>query len=151
KIKEVHNLITKTEQLVRYEVSDVEYFKLEDTKQTKLKLVENELDQLRFIHYHTNNLHDIKLNDTNFTEQEKTSIIEAVESIAHVMIGKTTANFEANEQQLRNIMETYWTVGHLPKHTEVSKLPTELVLLYELLSIIYLVNNIRETTGDYIE
>lgn len=152
KIEEVHNLITKTEQLVRYEVSDVEYFKLGDKKQTKLELVENELDQLRFIHYHTNNLHDIKLNDTNFSEPEKTSIVEAVEAIAHVMIGKTTTNLEANEQQLRNIMEAHWTVGHSPKHTEVLRLPTELVLLYELLSIIYLVNNIRETTeGNYIE
>lgn len=151
KIKKVNELIIKTEQLVRYEASDVEYFKLEDRKQTKLELVENELDQLRFIHYHINNLHDIKLNDTNLNEQEKTSIIQAVKAIAHVMIGKTQINLEANEQRLRNIMETYWTVSHLPKHTEVSKLPTELVLLYELLSIVYLVNNITETANTYIE
>lgn len=151
KIEEVNNLIVKTEQLVRYEVSDVEYFKLEDDKQSQLDVVKKELDQLRFIHYHINNLHDIKLNDTNLNEIEKNLIIEAVDAIANVMIGKTTNDLEANEQQLRNIMKTYWTVGQLPKHSEMTTLPTELVLLYELLSIVYLVNNIRETTEGYIE
>lgn len=151
KIEEVNNLIVKTEQLVRYEVSDVEYFKLEDDKQSQLDVVKKELDQLRFIHYHINNLHDIKLNDTNLNEIEKNLIIESVDAIANVMIGKTTNDLEANEQQLRNIMKTYWTVGQLPKHSEMTTLPTELVLLYELLSIVYLVNNIRETTEGYIE
>src|SRR5699024_1218725 len=33
KIEEVNNLIVKTEQLVRYEISEVEYFRLEDKKQ----------------------------------------------------------------------------------------------------------------------
>src|SRR5699024_1398973 len=124
---------------------------LEDKKQSKLDIVETELEQLRFIHYHISNLRNVALNDTKFSEREKNSIIEAVQTIANVMIGKTTSGLDKNEEQLRNVMETYWTTSHLPKHTEVSKLPTELVILYELLSIVYLVNNIRETTDNYIE
>lgn len=151
KIHEVTHLISKTEQLVRYEISDVEYFKLEDQKQTKLKRAEEELEQLRFIHYHLNNLRDVKLADTHFNEEDQASIIEAVNHIAHYMIGETTTNLEIIERELRGIMEAYWLASHLPKHTEISKLPSDLVLLYELLSIVYLVNELGNTTYTYMK
>lgn len=149
KIHQVSHLISKTEQLVRYETSDIEYFKLEDKKETQLKLAETELEQLRFIHYHVNNLRDAQLNDTNFNEDDKATFIQAVEDIAHYMIGETTSSLEKTEFQLRSIMETYWSASHLPKHTEISKLPADLVLLYELLSVVYLVNKLENDSNTY--
>lgn len=143
-INKVDKLIVKTRQLVHYEVSEVEYFKLENKKQADLQLAETELEQLRIIRYHVNNLRDIKLVDTSFNEVNRQTIIKAVEHIANYMIQKTDHIPKDNEENLRLIMESYWKSSHQPTKTETTKLPTELILLYELLSIAYLVNDIDE-------
>lgn len=146
KINKVNKLISRTEQLVRYEVSEVEYFKLDNKKQTELSLAETELEQLNFIRYHINNIRDIQLKDTKFNETNKHIIIQSVENIAQYMIGKTKFIPISDEDNLRHLMESYWKTSYLPKETETSKLPTELVLLYELLSIVYLVNEMTDKT-----
>lgn len=145
-INKVNKYISKTVQLVRYEVSDVEYFKLEDRKQTALEEAETELEQLRFIRYHVNNLRDVHLKDTKFNEANRHIIIKVAKDIAHYMTGKLQVIPEKNEQKLRKIMEAYWKSSHIPPiERETNKLPSELVLLYELLSIAYLVKDISLT------
>lgn len=141
-MKKVNKLIEKTEELVHYEANEVEYFKLEDKKQTELTLAETELEQLRFIRYHVNNLRGIQLKDTNFNNINKHIITNTVKDIAYYMIGDGQKTPKINEEKLRHIMEAYWKTSHLPAETETSKLPNELVLLYELLSIAYLVKDI---------
>ncbi len=140
----VKRLFTKTEKLVHYETSDTEYFRLEDKKQQRLTEVQEELEQLRFIRYHILNLDELKLQDTSFTEEQKERIIQTIEHIAEYMMGDQEMITEENEQALREMMKTYWNEKYLPEDTVISKLPTELVFLYELLSIIYLVNAFEE-------
>ena len=60
------------------------------------------------------------------------------------MTGDQEMITEENELALREIMKTYWNERYLPDDTVITKLPTELVLLYELLSIIYLVNEFEQ-------
>src|SRR5699024_5665144 len=144
-INKVNHVISKTEQLIRYEASDMGYFRLDNKKETELARAETELDKLRLIRYHINNLQDIQLKDTNLNVQNKHIIIQAVEDIAYYMIGKLENVPTSNEQQLRQIMESYWRSSHTPTKTNVSRLPTELVLLYELLSVIYLVEGITRS------
>jgi len=144
-INKVNHVISKTEQLIRYEASDMGYFRLDNKKETELARAETELEKLRLIRYHINNLQDIQLKDTNLNVQNKHIIIQAVEDIAYYMIGKLENVPTSNEQQLRQIMESYWRSSHTPTKTNVSRLPTELVLLYELLSVIYLVEGITRS------
>src|SRR5690625_5044473 len=68
KLLKVSKGIDKIEQLVRYESSDIEYFRLEEKKQVEIKKAETKLEQLRFINYHINNFKDIRLKDTSFDE-----------------------------------------------------------------------------------
>lgn len=142
--RKVNQLLVKTEQLVHYETSDVEYFRLEDEKQQKLIQVKEELEQLRIIRYHINNLDEIELANTAFTKDHKQTITETITHIAQYMTGDQEMITEENELTLREIMKTYWNERYLPDDTVITKLPTELVLLYELLSIIYLVNEFEQ-------
>lgn len=144
-IKKVNRLIHKTEQLVRYEVSELEYFKLEGKKQSEVELIKEELEQLLIIRYHIHNLRDIHLKDTKFNEANKHLIMKTVENIAHYMIGEKTSNLYDEEKKLRHLMQAQWKTSHSPSKNEVTRLPTELVLLYELLSIIYLVLEVTKT------
>lgn len=145
-LTKVNKLITKTDQLIRFEASEVEYFKLEDQKQSKLRNVEKELEQLNFIRYHMNHLIDIRLNETKFNDANKHSIEKAVTDMAYYMIGRNKTIPTKHEQTLRHMMKAYWKTSHLPEGTTTSKLPLELVLLYELLSIVYLVKDITHST-----
>lgn len=147
-INHVNRLISKTEQLVHYEASEIEYFKLQTEKQTDLAKAETELEQLRFIRYHVNNLKNINLDDTTFNEANKQMIRNAVADIAHYMIGEEDTIPETHEELLRQLMKSYWTTKYAHIEKTHSQLPVELVLLYELISIVYLVNEISKLKRD---
>src|SRR5699024_1928133 len=114
----------------------------------ELSLAETELKQLRFIHYHVKNLRDIRLEDTYFNETNKHMIRKAVADIAHYMNGSKEFIPSSNEEKLRHLMESYWATKYAHNETKHTKLPTELVLLYELLSIVYLVDEFNERKRD---
>src|SRR5690625_108499 len=149
--KKIHTHITKVdkgigriERLVRFESSDVEYFRLEDKKQSALTRVTKTLERLRFIQYHVNNLRIISLDDTSFDHTTKQRILRIITDLANFMIAKKETIPFRSEEYLREIMEWYWNSSHLPKEEAVNELPTELVLLYELISIFYLVEEMVE-------
>src|SRR5699024_1864111 len=117
----VNELISKTEQLLHFEISDNEYFKAEVKKHSELSLAETELKQLRFIHYHVKNLRDIRLEDTYFNETNKHMIRKAVADIAHYMNGSKEFIPSSNEEKLRHLMESYWATKYAHNETKHTK------------------------------
>lgn len=142
KMKKLQNSISKTEELIRYEISDAKYFRTDEEKQTAISHVEILLEKLRFIQYHLTNLQPIRLKETIFTEEHQQIIRDSVEALASYITGKSEVNPFHYELKLREIMDSYWIEGLTPNEADQVELPKELVLLYELISIFYLVNKL---------
>lgn len=141
-IKNLQQSMTKTEELIRFEVSDVKYLKTDESKQIAIGKAEKQLERLRIIQYHLNNLEHIRLQDTRLEEKHKEEIIEGINALASFMIGKTRETPFYHGKKLREIMDTYWSGAFTTSEEVRTELPKELVLLYELISIFYLVEKL---------
>lgn len=143
-LETVEGNIQKTEELVRYQKSEAQFHRPVDNKKVDLQHAQLEIKQLRLVQYHLNNLRGIQISATTFKDQDKQFVFQAVEDLANFMIGKGAAPPPGHEQKLRYLMELYWNSSHMPRKKEITELPNELILLYELISIFYLVTNTKE-------
>lgn len=134
--------ISKTEELIRYEISDAKYLKLEETKLHSLEQAEKRLEQLRFIQYHLTNLQPIHLDETNFSSENKQTIYDALEGLANFITGNSKDMPFHHGEKLQAIMDMYWTNAFHHEAAKRTGLPQELVFLYELISIFYLVEHL---------
>lgn len=145
-VEEIYEDITETEQFLQFQISELQYQRPFENEQKEIVKAKRIIEQFRLIHYHMGNLQEVRLADTSFTEANKQFILLAVEDLANYMTFKKDVFPIQHEQKLRNLIETYWSESQLPRKEEVLQLPNELTLLYELISIFYLINELEQTT-----
>lgn len=141
-MKKLQQSVIRTEELIRYEISDAKYFRSDEEKQTAINHAEKVLEKLRFIQYHLTNLQHIRLKDTSFNDEAKQIIRESVASLANFMTNKSDKSPFTYEKKLHEIMDLYWNEALMPVKKDRASLPNELVLLYELISIFFLVEKL---------
>lgn len=136
----VRKQLHKTEQLIRYEVDEVSsrpFFEKEDEDKSHLL---DDLHHVELIHYHMQNIQPIALAETAFSDDEREVIEEAVDELAQFMLGQPADNLHNFKDKLNKLMQNFWRINHdKASFRQEDRLPDELVFLYELISIYYLV------------
>lgn len=138
-IQQLGKKMTKTKDLIRFQKEESHYHPLLDSKEDEFAYVTEEIDHLQLIHYHLNNVQPLDVKETAFSDEQIALIDHAVEDLANYMKGDATVNLDSHEVKLKSLMGVFWRSSHDRETINRSLLPDELILLYELISIFYLV------------
>lgn len=132
--------IEKTEQLVRYDMEDVNFRSFFDRDEADHTYLSDALHQLELIHYHINNLAPISIEQTAFSQAQRAILDDALSDTSNYMLGNKQIDLTKNEKALKMIMREFWRSEHGKETFQQSLLPNELIILYELTSLLHLVN-----------
>src|SRR5690625_2376106 len=142
-LEKLNKKLTKTEELIRFQQEESYYHPLVDSKKESFNIVQKQLRTLRYIHYHLHNLETINYNNLKMTPMNRDIVTKAITELVFHMTDDGWGKMENNEKKLRNLLEMFWSSSHPIENTNTEKLPQELILLYELISIFYLVKQLK--------
>ncbi|MFC3041358.1 aromatic acid exporter family protein [Virgibacillus xinjiangensis] len=135
---QVTNEIRRTETLIRFQKEEAKFHPLAGNEQTEFDHAQNQLLQLRMIHYHMNNIINTPLIIHKWSKEEKEIILHAVKELANVMQRGTHFDISKYEKEMNLLTELFWEDNEeLTKNNKEhpTKFPPELIILYELLTI----------------
>ncbi|RKQ35508.1 FUSC family protein [Oceanobacillus halophilus] len=142
-LRNLKNEILKTETLSRFQRDEAKYHPLAKSEKTKFLHIQEQLNCLRLIHDHIDNLVYTPLEKLAWTKEERNIIITAVKELAIILQNPLSYDEERQHKQQHEIMEIFWEDNkEITKSTKAhpTKFPPELILLYELISIYELVD-----------
>lgn len=142
-IDQVGRKIHKTEELIRYQTDEAYFYPLFYSKEKEQTDISAQIDRLELIHYHINNLQPLHIEDTAFSDEQASFISEALKDLTGYMKGKQNIDLDQHEVALKNLMGMFWRSSHGRETFNSSLLPDELIFLYELISILSIVNDKR--------
>lgn len=143
-MRSVRKELIQTEVLIRYQTDEADFHPLFDSEAFSQTNIAKTINQLELIHYHINNLHPIHIKQTAFSEKHVSVIHHAINDLTSYMKGNNSINLEQHEIALKNLMRMFWRSSHGNETFNNSLLPDELILLYELISIFYLVKETKQ-------
>lgn len=132
--------IKKTEQLIHYDIEDTHFRTFFERDEAEHTYLSDALHQLELIHYHINNLIPISINDTAFSTEHRQLIDRALTDTTTYMLGNQQIDLTKNEEALKMVMREFWRSQHGSETFQQSLLPNELIVLYELTSLLHIVN-----------
>lgn len=149
--------LDNTDMLVRFQKDEAKYHQFNEEAKKVFANEQDKLSTLRLIHYHLGNLVNIPYEELHWTNEEKEKVILISRNLANALKEPDkfdAANHKINVQQL---MEQFWeskkkTSGQMTGKEETF-FTSDLIILYELLSICQLVEsflNDDSTTTDNI-
>lgn len=129
--------ITKTEELIRYQKDESHFHPLVGTNEQDFYIARKQINRLKLMLYHITNLNNISSGDINLSPTEKLTIEHALQSLAEHMIYNTEIDLSSHEMTLKKLMQSFWMNNNILNDKQNDgHLPEELILLYELLSLI---------------
>ncbi|MBT2601146.1 MULTISPECIES: aromatic acid exporter family protein [unclassified Oceanobacillus] len=137
-------IIIRAEILSRYQTNDTKYH-FTEYNQEKFKDLKTQLHFLRIMHYHITNVIDHPKGRINVNENEKNELMIVSSYIAQVLKKEIAFNSNDIQDKRTRLNELFWKEKHRTHELSedmLNKLPFELVMLYELISIL-------ELTEDY--
>lgn len=146
-LRNIRQEIVQTEVLIRYQTDEADFHPLFDSEAFAQTNIVRKIDQLELIHYHINNLQPIHIKETAFSDKHITIIHQALVDLTAYMRGNEQINLEQHEITLKNIMRMFWVSNHGKETFNNSLLPDELILLYELISIFYVVKETKQLSS----
>ncbi|NIK12193.1 aromatic acid exporter family protein [Alkalibacillus almallahensis] len=138
--EEVQNI----ESLIEYQKDEAKYHPLTTDERDELKLVERQLIRIKLMIYHMDNILNTPLTQLDLPEEESDMILESVQELAYSMKENTYFDLETHRKKVKQLMALYWKDSdELSEHKEdyTTTFPAEIIALYELVSIFYLVEN----------
>ncbi len=143
-LRKIRQEIVQTEVLIRYQTDEADFHPLFDNEAFSQTNIVRKIDQLELIHYHINNLQPIYIKQTAFSEDHIIIIHQALDDLTAYMKGNEQIKLEQHEMTLKNLMRMFWGSNHGKETFNNSLLPDELILLYELISIFYVVKETKQ-------
>ncbi|WP_163538863.1 aromatic acid exporter family protein [Gracilibacillus sp. YIM 98692] len=134
--------LNKTEKLLEFQEGEAKYHHL-DTETKKLFAQEKRaLTQFRLVHYHIGNLLNTPINSVCWSRSECQDIVKMVETLVSFMKHPDDYKASAYRQQVKVLMNQFWESKRPQNKTEGSLFTPEIIILYELLSIYNLIEEI---------
>lgn len=130
--------VIQTENLVQFQKKEARYHPLMDSEKKHFELVQKQLNILRSIHYHMENLLNAPLTTLSWTKEERKIVITAVQRLNESFQHPNRFKLKIHQQQLKKITEIFWEDNEeITKNNAIhpTKFPPELIVLYELVSI----------------
>lgn len=137
-IANIRKLLDKTKQYILYEVNESQFRPFIDRNEEEQTNYLHQLEHVELIYYHLKNISTISLDDTAFTSQEQDQIQAGMTELAAYYNKDKQVNIE-HVTAFRQIMNTFWISNQQNERQHPSALPSELIILYELISIYALI------------
>lgn len=147
KFLQLKRALDKTEQLLQFQEDEAKYHRLQDDTRKLFEMEQKNVAKLRLVHYHIGNLMNIPNRTICWSPKECEDIINMVHSLADFMKFPNHYKAKAYRNQVKRLRDEFWDIkpNEANEHTIFS---TELIILYELLSIYNLVEEIIQTTNE---
>jgi len=130
-----------TEELIRYQVDESRLHPLVSGETINFIHLQQQMNQLRLIHYHVTNIENIYIEKNSFLLEKVDLLINATKELQAYMSGNTTHQMDKYEKELKLLLDLYWQKKNPTTSKSALSLPHELIFLYELISIFYVVKN----------
>lgn len=136
--------LSKTEKLSQFQKDEETYHPLVKREKEIFQKADSQLNTMRSIHYHVNNLILTPIGQLNWSDSERAMIIEKVKQLVFVLRQPEQYDKETYDKQHSELVKLFWLDNQeiiMKYEHRLTKLPTEIVILYELLSIVELIDN----------
>lgn len=137
-IKKLALRLQRTEKLIQFQKDESKYHPLIGSEKEQFITIQLQLEALRLLHYHLDNLIQMPLKNITWTKEERIIIVEAVSQLALSLKSPKHFNEENHRTQKKKLMKLFWGDNEeITKNNEQhpTYFPPELIILYELLSI----------------
>ena len=145
-LQNIHKQLNKTEELIRYQQEGSHFQPFAHHINNDFSTAKEQLDLLRLTHYHLNNIESLDIHTKTLKRVNVDVISSASKALSDYMVGQEKEHLYHHEAKLRKLMELFWRTS-APSHQydpKTTELPDELILLYELISIFYIVKQLDE-------
>lgn len=143
-ITKIMKQIDKAEEFIRHQQNEAFFHPLLSNKRENFDNNFQQIKLLRIIRYHISNLNETNIdNKTIFNDDEKELIILAKRDLASYFTENRAIDTEHYDKQLRRLIKLFWT-SNRPVADQQLTLPQGLIILYELISIFQLVQQLKE-------
>ncbi|ENH98375.1 hypothetical protein J416_00269 [Gracilibacillus halophilus YIM-C55.5] len=134
--------LDQTDRLLSFQEDEAKYHRLDtETKRTFIT-EKHQLTKLRLIHYHMGNLINTPLENVCWSNAECTNIVEMVETLVDFMKYPSHYKASAYRRQVKQLMNQFWESKKPKEELQDTLFTPEVIILYELLSIYNLVEDI---------
>ena len=147
--------LDRTDMLVRFQKEEAKYHHFNEEEKKAFENEQEKLSDLRLIHYHLANLINTPLHDISWNREEKDNVLMTVEKLADALKNPKKFDEEEHSRQVQELMEQFWISKKEAADPGEKNKPTfftsEIIFLYELLSIYQLVEDLlkeEETTTE---
>lgn len=149
-IKETFVLLKKkldrTDMLVRFQREESKYHQFDEEAKKAFAEEQEKLTALRLIHYHLGNLINAPLEEIQWNDEEKEKILLTSQKMADALKNPSRFDPDIHRTQVQLLMDQFWeSKKHAPgfkRKKEPTFFTAEIIILYELLSICQLVENL---------
>lgn len=140
KMVNIQHKIDKLEELTRFQ-KEQSYFQffIIHKKEEEPQEDEGNVQQLKLIHYHLRNITNLEMKHMTFSDENMLVIKNAIHRLANILQDKEIKEEDQYEIKLRKLLDLFWNSPHPAYKEEEAELPHELTLLYELVTIFYIV------------
>jgi uncharacterized membrane protein YgaE (UPF0421/DUF939 family) len=136
--------LSKTEKLSQFQKDEETFHPLVKREKKIFQKADSQLNTMRSIHYHVNNLILTPIGQLNWSNSERAMIIEKVKRLVFVLRQPEQYDKKTYHKQHSELVKLFWLDNQeiIMKHEhQLTKFPTEIVILYELLSIVELIDD----------
>jgi len=138
-LKKSNKNMKKTEELIRFQVDESKLHPLVSGESVNFDHLQQQMNQLRLIHYHVSNIENIYIEKSSFLINETELLTSATKELREYISSNNAEQMEEYEKKLKHLLDLCWKKSNPSSTTSTSSLPHELIFLYELISIFYLV------------
>ncbi|WP_182199678.1 aromatic acid exporter family protein [Paraliobacillus salinarum] len=144
-----------TDQLLNYQQSEARYHRLSLERKQELVDEEEKLAVLRLIHYHIGNLINTPFDQITWTNEQCNQIVNTVQALADTMENPDSFRIRQHRQYIKNLMKQFWQCKQeeqlINKEDPAVFFNPEIIILYELLSIYHLVEQLLGADAELTE
>ncbi|WP_241964532.1 aromatic acid exporter family protein [Paraliobacillus zengyii] len=138
-----------TDRLLRFQQAEAKFHRLTTLRKTELQDELDKLKALRLIHYHIGNLINTPLQTVSWSKNQRDQMVKTIQSVADTMINPDHFRELYHQKQVKTLMKQFLTYNRETSALQNEEQPTffdpEIIILYELLSIYHLVEEILAT------
>src|SRR5699024_801361 len=142
-MKQIGKTLNKTEEFIRFERDQTVFQSFVISKKDEHHEDDTNVDDFKLIHYHLKNIMNLNIKHMTFSEENMTTIKNAILQLASILQGKEVQSHSMYEDELRTLLDVFWSSPHPAYKEDESELPHELTLLYELITVFYIVKQLN--------
>ncbi|WP_058306667.1 FUSC family protein [Gracilibacillus massiliensis] len=143
------NTLDQTDKLLHFQSDESKYHRLDARTKSVFEYEQKNLTRLRLIHYHIGNLINMPIQQVCWSKQECDDIVQMVETLVDFMKYPDHYKASAYRQQVKKLMNQFWESKKPNEDANHTLFTPEVIILYELLSIYNIVNDILISEKDF--